>query len=177
MSCYHFHFRMRKRWEVANLHGWSEARISTRNWLRAGLDFLFVQILGNFLCISQVHKMMTVPFLFPSKSLFMKSMLFHPLQGVIYSIFINAHCWMSRGKLSPPLSSKNTAIFAHGDYKVHPPQQAVWPQPHSLEVAMRMGTMHSFCPQKPHAWPLFLCHRSSSYSDKKRNSQISDMQS
>lgn len=60
---------------------------------------------------------MTVSFLFPPKSLFIESISFPLLQGIIYSIFYYAHCWMSKDELSPPIRSKNTATLVHSDYK------------------------------------------------------------
>ena len=142
MSWYHFHFKMRNLWEVANLHGSLEARVLTRNRLRAGLNFL-LQFLGNFLCILKCRECWESLSCFPPNLCLLKAFCFLSFEVSFIPFFINVHCQISREELLPSLRSENTTILFHCDYKVSLLQQAVWPQSHSLEIAMEVRT-HAF---------------------------------
>ena len=141
MSWYHFHFKTRNLWEVANLHGSLEARVLTRNRLRAGLNFLLLQILGNFLCILKCRECWECLSCFPPNLGLLKAFCF--LSFEVFPFFINVPCWMSKEELSPSLRSGNTTILFHRDYKASLLQQAGWPQSDSLEIAMEIRT-HAF---------------------------------
>jgi len=143
MSWYHFHFKTRNLWEVTNLHVSLEARVLTRNQLRAGLNFLLLQILGNFPCILKCRECWECLSYFPPNLGLLKAFCFLSFEVSFIPFFINVPCWMSKEELSPSLRSGNTTILFHHDYKASLLQQAGWPQSDSLEIAMEIRT-HAF---------------------------------